>query len=280
MIPSMIRAASQADLSAIRALLIASNDTPYDIGRVVEEKCFGRGFFGDPNPFVYERDGQLLGVGVASGRGIRILAVDRDTRRQGIGSALLEHAEKLLLGERRVVVAAEAGNYFTPGVVESDVAMQGLLLKHSFRELTDTWNLAVMLEPELQMPEGLRRATHEDRKSVLEFISQHFGHVWRFEVEHAFLFDPPNVFIVEVDGSIAGFAAHDANNRGLGTFGPTGVASSMRRRGFGRLLLAASLADLQRLGYRDVVIPWTDAFEFYRDCCGAEKSHRFVTYVK
>jgi GNAT superfamily N-acetyltransferase len=276
----MIRAATQSDLPAIRSLLEKANDTPYDIGRVAEEKCFGRGFFGEAKPFVYERGDQVAGVGVACGRGVRLLAVDRSLRRQGIGSALLAHAEELLMGERRLVAGAEAGNYFTPGVPADDDAIRQFLLRHSFREFTDTWNLTTTLQPGLTVPEGVRRARPDERKRVLEFVAQHFGHIWGFEVDHAFGFDPPNVFVIEVDGELAGFAAHDANNRGLGTFGPTGVASSMRRRGFGRLLLEASLADLQRLGYKDVVIPWTDSFEFYRDCCGAEKSHRFVTYVK
>jgi GNAT superfamily N-acetyltransferase len=276
----MIRTATRSDLESITSLLASANATPYDIAAVAEEKCFGRGFFGDAVPFVEERDGAIVGAAVTSGRWIRLLAVDPKHRRQGIGSALLEHAEKLLLGERRIVAAAEAGNYFTPGIIESDEATRKFLEARAFREFTDTWNLEMELRDEFEVPPEVRRATQADRKDVLDFVSQHFGHIWRFEAEHAFSYDPPRVFIIEADGKIAGFSAHDANNRGLGTFGPTGVATSMRRRGYGRLLLRASLADLYAIGYRHAVIPWTDAFEFYRDCCGAQKTHRFITYVK
>ena len=276
----MIRTASRSDLPAIASLLRAANATPYDIAAVAEEKCFERGFSGETTAFVEERDGAIAGVGVTCGRWIRVLAVAPEQRRKGIGSALLAHAEQLLLGERRIVAAAEAGNYFTPGVIESDEGSRKFLEARGFREYTDTWNLHVELRDEFAIAPEVRRARPEDRKAVLDFVSQYFGHVWRFEAEHAFLFDPARFFVIEVDGTIAGFSAHDANNRGLGTFGPTGVASSMRRRGFGRLLLHASLADLYAAGYREAVIPWTDAFEFYRDCCGAQKSHRFVTYVK
>jgi hypothetical protein len=42
--------------------------------------------------------------------------------------------------------------------------------------------------------------------------------------------------------------------------------------------LLASLADLHRLGYDRAVIPWTDAFDFYRKCSGAEPTHRFIAF--
>jgi len=55
------------------------------------------------------------------------------------------------------------------------------------------------------------------------------------------------------------------------------VAQELRGRGFGRRLLLASLADLRRRGYRQAVIPWTDAIDFYRKSCGAEVAERFIT---
>src|SRR5438034_912056 len=81
-------------------------------------------------------------------------------------------------------------------------------------------------------------------------------------------------------GEIAGFSTHEANNRGLGSFGPTGVRISARGRGLGRLLVAASLADLRRLGYHRAVIPWTAATEYYRKTCGARIAHQFVILRK
>jgi predicted N-acetyltransferase YhbS len=55
---------------------------------------------------------------------------------------------------------------------------------------------------------------------------------------------------------------------------------SMRGKGVGCKLLLASLADLRRLGYARAVIPWTDALDFYRKCCGAIPAHRFVAFSK
>jgi len=117
------------------------------------------------------------------------------------------------------------------------------------------------------------RVTPQTRNRVLSFIEKEFGRIWRFEASNA----GDNLFYVEVDGRIAGFAAHDANNRGLGFFGPTGVARQHRGRGLGAALLRASLADLRHLGYERAIIPWTDALEFYRKACGATVAAQFVT---
>lgn len=276
----MIRTATRADLPRLLPLLLAANDTPYDIAKVAEEKLFEAGFAGEPVTTVYEEDGALRGVIVTCGRWIRLIAVDPDYRRRGIGSALLADAEARLIAERRLVFAAEAGNYFTPGVPAGDATTIAFLKKHSYREFDDTQNLIAELAGELAVPPQVRRATLDDRPRVLEFINRHFGRVWQFEADHAFRNDPVTLFILEEDGEIAGFSAHEANNRGLGTFGPTGVAPSMRRRGFGSLLLQASLADLHEAGFRETVIPWTDAIEFYKASCGAKPAGAFVTFVK
>src|SRR5437868_5592672 len=73
---------------------------------------------------------------VTGGKYLRILAVDRERRRRGIGSALLRDAESR--GAR--VIAAEPGNYFTPGILESVVPF---FTKRGFHETARTHNLIV-----------------------------------------------------------------------------------------------------------------------------------------
>ena len=118
---------------------------------------------------------------------------------------------------------------------------------------------------------GARGAERGAREAILDFIDRTFGPIWRFEASHG-----ATLFSVEHEGKIAGFSTHDANNRGLGFFGPTGVVSELRGRGLGRQLLLASLADLHQRGYRKAVIPWTESIDFYRKACGARLAHRFV----
>ncbi|HEV7426049.1 MAG TPA: GNAT family N-acetyltransferase [Thermoanaerobaculia bacterium] len=264
----MIRIATRADLPRIIQLFARSNDAPYDLAVVAEEKCFGAGVSGDPNVSVF---GDFAGVAVTCGKSLRILAVDRKHRWRGIGSAL--HRDAVSRGAR--IVAAEAGNYFTPGVVMTDTPTIDFFTKRGFRETANTYNLVATNLP-TEIPQDVMRVSTQSREPLLTFIEKEFGRIWRFEASNA----GDNLFFVEVDGNIAGFAAHDANNRGLGFFGPTGVARAHRGRGLGAALLRASLADLQCLGYERAIIPWTDALDFYRKACGATVAAQFVTLAR
>jgi len=282
----MLRTATPSDLDALRDLFTKANDAPYDLAAVTEEKCFGAGLAGAPRARVLEREGRITGAAVTCGKFLRILAVDPDARRQGIGMALLEDSGA-------TVIAAEAGNYFTPGIVEMDEGTRAFLRARGYVETSQTSNLHVRLpsrpagEPaHLDDSKTRRRAasitrpTHEDAPRVLAFIEREFGPIWRFEAARAFEREVPPAFMAREGGAITGFAVHDVNNRGLGFFGPTGVAKSMRGRGTGCRLLLASLDDLHSLGYTRAVIPWTGALDFYRKCCGAELAYRFVAFAK
>lgn len=266
----MIRTATRDDLPRIAALLKRANDAPYDLVRVAEEKCFGEGVAGEPEVRIAD---DFAGISVTCGSSLRILAVDRVRRGRGVGSALLREARER---GRAKIVAAEAGNYFTPGIAISDEPTIDFFTKRGYREIASTQNLVAANLP-VDTPEDVIRADGDSRQRVAEFIEREFGRIWRFEASRAFENDPPTLFYVKVDHEIAGFAAHDANNRGLGFFGPTGVARVHRGRGLGARLLQASLADLRRLGHERAVIPWTDALEFYRKACGATVAERFVT---
>lgn len=256
----MIRTASTADLPALRDLFAVANDAPYDLARVAEEKCFGDGIAGAPVTRLFEGNGRIAGAAVTCGKYLRVVAVDPAYRRQGIGTALLRDS-----GAR--VIGAEPGNYFTPGVLDGT-----FFVNRGYRERARTWNLewsAAALPP-------LSNAAAEPPHSILEFIEREFGKIWRFEAAKAF--DRNTIAVETVDGQIAGFAAWDVNNRGLGFFGPTGVRKDMRGRGIGCRLLHVALHDLTtRLGYGKVIIPWTDALEFYDKCCGAKPANQFVT---
>jgi mycothiol synthase len=266
----VIRTATRDDLPRIVKLLARANDAPYDLARVAEEKCFGDGVGGETEVRVAD---DFAGISVTSGMFLRILAVDRARRGRGVGSALLREARER---GRAQVVGAEAGNYFTPGIAASDEPTIEFFVKRKYHETATTQNL-VTTELPAEVPEGVFRATSQTSGRVLAFIEKEFGRIWRFEAGRAFENDPATLFYVEMDSEIAGFSAHDANNRGLGFFGPTGVARAHRGRGLGARLLQASLADLRRLGHENVVIPWTDAIEFYRKACGAKVAERFVT---
>jgi len=259
----MIRTASHDELAAIRELVVRANDAPYDFATVAEEKCFGDGIAGAPSTRVFERNGRIAGVAVTCGKWLRLLAVDREFRRQGIGSALLADSNAS-------VIAAEPGNYFTPGVWVEDEASCGFFRARGFVEQSATWNLSVLGRPRTSY-DVLRPSDG----ALQSFVEREFGKAWAFEAAKA-----RGAFITEDHGIITGFAVYEANNRGLGTFGPTGVARSHRGRGLGCVLLLASLAALRDLGYERVIIPWTDALDFYRKCADATPAHRFIAFAR
>ena len=269
----MIRTADRDDLPALLTLLADANEAPYDLAAVADEKCFGAGLAGMPRVRVWERDGRLVGVSVTCGSYLRVLAVARSDRRRGIGTALLNDSTT-------TIVAAEPGNYFTPGIVTTDDASLEFFRARGYVATQETTNLEVGLP--VRRPDGslVIRAAPGDASRVLSFVAHEFGKSWRFEAARAFETERPAAFISVDNDEITGFAVHDANNRGLGTFGPTGVAKSMRGRGIGCQLLLASLEDLHSMGYSRAIIPWTSALDFYRNCCGAESAHRFVAFAK
>jgi mycothiol synthase len=280
----VIRDSSRAELDAVRRLFASSNDAPYDLAAVAEEKCFERGVSGAASLRVAVQSEAIVGAAVTSASSIRILIVDRARRGHGIGSALLQDSERRLheARVRHITVAAEGGNYFTPGVVSSDRATLEFFSRRGYRVRDTTSNLICPLPPKAAaaVDAGVRRATETDRQRVAAFIEKEFGRIWRFEAGRAFARAEPTLFFLELGGEIAGFAAHDANNRGLGWFGPTGVARRFRGQGFGRALLLASLADLHAHGFPRAIIPWTDAYDFYRKSCGAEIHHQFSILIK
>jgi GNAT superfamily N-acetyltransferase len=257
----VIRTASVNDLPALTELFRRANDAPYDLSVVAEEKCFGEGIAGAPVTRVFEEAGRVLGAAVSCGKYLRILAVDREFRGRGIGTALLTDAQPKVIG-------AEPGNYFTPGVLDP-----AFFLKRGYVEGAKTWNLEWSAAA---LPPLSGAAALPPHSRILDFIEREFGRIWRFEAAKAFERERPTIVVEVVDGELAGFAAYDVNNRGLGFFGPTGVKESMRGRGIGCRLLLASLSGLRELGHERVVIPWTDALEFYARCCGAQPAHEFV----
>ncbi len=275
----MIRTASRDDLPALRALFARANDAPYDLAAVAEEKCFGDGIAGAPVTRVIEAEGELVAAAVQCGKWLRILIVDREHRRRGLGSQLIGDAQ---------VIAAEPGNYFTPGVPMRDEGTQAFFRARGFGEGAMTWNMHVALsradgegsQDAKSSHSEILRCAREDEGRVLSFVEREFNRVWRFEAAKAFERDVPPAFMAEENGEITGFAVHDVNNRGLGWFGPTGVSESLRGRGIGGKLLLASLADLQRLGCEKAIIPWTDALDFYRKVCGAEPAEQFIAFTR
>ncbi|HUP64777.1 MAG TPA: GNAT family N-acetyltransferase [Thermoanaerobaculia bacterium] len=280
-----IREASRSDLGPIRQIATDANETPYELAAVIEEKCFEEGAFGSPVTLLAEVDGEPAGLVTTDDRGIRILAVRRSSRRMGIGTELLTRVEERAraAGRSSVEVYSGAGNYFLPGVPADDSGTLAFFDRRGYLRGDVAVNLAARLDSMPYAHDGARieRATAATVDEIVAFIRNRFGALWSFEAARAMKNDPPTLFAARAPtGEIAGFSAHEANNRGLGFFGPAGVEPAARKIGLGRELLLASLGDLRRLGYREAVISWAASEAFYARVCDATPSLRMVRFSK
>ena len=274
-----------ARFDAVADLLVEANDAPYALQNVIQEKLRRPGFRGQAEVLGISESSQLSGAILRCGRFIRLIGVARAERRKGIGTALLHEAERRARGEANLVIGAEPGNYFTPGVWTGSSGTIAFFESSGYAPIADAANMradltALTTDPDSQSPIGIRRPRMEERARVAEYVAGTFGKIWSFEADFAFEHPSPSIFIAEDDGRIVGFSAHLANNAGLPWYGPTGVSSSARGRGWGRGLLLASLGDLQVRGFNEAIIAWAAAHDFYTSIAGARVAERFVIFEK
>ena len=276
-----------SDLPEIERLARTANDVPYPLERVIAEKCFAPGVGGMPFIFGVRDERELAGFAVVCGKFLRLLVVAREKRRCGIGSQLLQAAiDQIGRGHPKILVGGEPGNYFVPGVLSSDEATRHFFEQRAFTTTAEAIQLTADLRKHdwraerRSIPLQIERATQEVADELLAWIEREFGSLWRFEVSRAFDQESIPLFIARRDGTIAGFSAHEVNNRGMSWYGPAGVGAANRGSGIGRELLLESLADLRARGYDRVIIPWVSSIDFYRKVAGAEVEMTFVGMEK
>lgn len=292
MIPPMseivVRDATRADLAAIKKLLEASNQSGIEpITAVAEEKCFRPDASSDALTRLLYVDDSLEGLSTVSGRTLRMLAVHPRSREQGLGSRLLDDAERIIRAGRhpKVVVAAAAGNYLTPGVNRLDATTVTFLERRGYRSAgEDTVDMKVALStptpPPPLHPVPIRRCEHSDRERLYRFIADNFARAWAWEVDLAFSAGKPTCLVAERKREIVGFSGWELNNRGLGSFGPQGVVEHERGSGIGKRLLLDTLSEMSRAGHRMARIPWVSSVDYYRKSCGARVAAQYAQLSK
>lgn len=107
----------------------------------------------------------------------------------------------------------------------------------------------------------VRRAIPPERETILEWIDEHFGKLWRSEAAIGLSQQPPTVFVAVRANSLLGFACFDTTAKGF--FGPTGVDEAERGKGIGEALLMMTLRAMHGAGYAYAVIGDPGPVEFY-----------------
>ena len=244
---------------------------------------------------VADEGGALAGLGVGAlwptpgaVRGsVRLLAVDSDHRRRGIGTHLLAALERDLRerGAEVARIGEGAPNYLTPGVDVRNAPGLAFAEARGYREVGEAVNLGVDLSaddwatPSDEARLGalgveVRRAAEADRAALARLLSAHWP-AWQAEADRAMARTPTALHLAFRDGGVLGFAAYDANNVGTGWFGPMGTAPEARGLGVGAVLLRRCLHDLRHQGRAHATIAWAAALPFYERACGAAVERRF-----
>lgn len=289
-----VAALDREDLKAVQPIVEAA--FPFDrVAIVVEEKLLGPNG-SRPGTTLVAWDGSApAGVIAMAGRWIKLFAVDPQKRGRGVGTVLLDLARTWVRqrgGGGKLRFMDHPGNYLSPGLDARETAGRDWVEKHNFKVASHNFNLRVPLTDNPKVTEArarelaerakargyeVRRVGKRERDLLLRVAAEAFAPAWAFELGRAMDQDPPAVFAAFKEGSPVAFAAHDANNSGLGWFGPAGTLTAHRGSGLGEALLLACLLDV-RGAPEGGVIAWIGPREFYAKAAGAADDRAFVVY--
>ena len=202
--------------------------------------------------------GVVAAVACDDGAHIRLLAVDRVARRQGIGHALVQAAEEWALsaGHTSMTTGADPPYFLWPGVPSTETALMCLFERHHYGRTETNYNMDVDLHDIPQDPGGHYLAGSEDRDDVDSFMAANWPN-WRAEVLRAL--DKGNLVVAREDegartGSVSAFCAFEVNRRGL--LGPVAVRVELMGQGRGKGVLVGALHELRRRGADRVSVVW------------------------
>jgi len=263
---------------------------------LLNEKIFeDKDFSTDLTLCLYSKD-ILSGFGMAvlreGGIGyIKLLAVEKGLRRRGLGRAIYNLLERRLKAGvcRLIRIYNSSPNYLLPGI-SPELTPAVFFLKHlGFVKYAETCNMKVDLtdeffpvESEIKKLESkgisIRKAQPSDLTELTLFLEEDFP-AWISEAEEMFSGVESTVFIVKKEKRIIGFAGYDANNKGMGWFGPMGVEERYRGSGIGSVLLKICLNDMRKK-YNRAIIPWVSSPEFYIRAVDARIERTFWQFEK
>jgi mycothiol synthase len=289
-----VAALAREDLGAVQRIVEAA--FPFDrVPTVIEEKLLGPNGSRAGTTLVAWDGAEAAGVIAMAGRWIKLFAVDPGRRGRGVGSVLLDLARTWVRtrgGGGRLRFMDHPGNYLSPGLDVREEAGRAWVASHGFKVVSENVNLRVPLvgNPKVTDAHGaslveraaaagyeVRRVGRGERDVLLHVAAEAFAPAWAFELGRAMDQDPPAVFAAFRDGHPVAFAAHDANNSGLGWFGPAGTLTAHRGRGLGEALLVQCLLDV-RDKPEGGVIAWIGPRHFYEGAAGAVDDRRFVVF--
>jgi predicted N-acetyltransferase YhbS len=231
-------------------------------------------------------------IGRFAGRGgIGAWCVLPSHQKRGVGTALLEHAERFLRAANVAPNTLYFPHHLLPGVPLQCEAALRLLEARGYTVKEEHFDLQRDLT-NWQMPEKARaaieqnstvefRPAREDEREVLcDFVGREFPGPWTYSTRgHFARGGAAHDFVVAVEeGEILGFChIGDWNSARLipstywfpllgerfGGLGPIGIAKEQRKRGLGLAICGAAVDELVARGATAMAIDWTTLEDFY-----------------
>jgi N-acetylglutamate synthase-like GNAT family acetyltransferase len=299
----MYRILSTADLPRMTEICVRAMPNDFITESIMYEKTFGtRDFL--PHLCLGHEDKEMGLTGFIHGTifetitskrgGIRLLAVDPNYQRRGIGSNLLRRVEanfQKLPEIKSIWVMGIPGNYLTPGVDPLYMNSTCFMEAHGYKHVKTTQNLKCVVDVVCNIDDSIkalqqqgyqfRRALISDKKNVLHFISTHFK-VCLDEAMNAYKNNPITLHICLFNQEIVGFGIAEGNNVGMGSFGPFGVHEAHRKKGIATVFTKLCLEDLQYMGYKNCTLAWTTPVlnHFFSTLLKANRHRVFWFYEK
>ncbi len=131
-------------------------------------------------------------------------------------------------------------------------------------KIADDWRFVAEQEKRAII---IRKPIGPEKRSIINWVSDHFGAGWASEAGTAFSNSPRTCFIAVEEETMVGFACYDAT--ALGFFGPIGVEKSHRKQGTGKALMTACLLDMKLKGYGYAIVGAVEDTEYYKKTVGA-----------
>ncbi len=218
-----------------------------------------------------------------------------ERRRDGVGTALLDHAEKSLVasGAEKILIGQDDRHFF-PGVPNTLLPAQAFFVANGYQlaisETHDMWRelsdysipekvqarIATLKEEGIE----LRSCADADAELLLAHLNANFSGRWVRDTQQRLMSesDPQEIKIAVKNGVVIGFA-HTFTTQSVyigpsiywrrllgpnyGGLGPIGVAADVRKIGLGLALLAYSVNEVKASGASRMAIDWTGLTGFY-----------------
>lgn len=220
---------------------------------------------------------------------INSIIVDINYRNRGIGTKLLDMAERDLINSGVKIIRLGSDTYhFFPGIPLECLVSEEFFKKRNYKIEDSFYDLICDISKikfKVLSDFGGYKVNilkFDDRKSLMALLEKNFSGRWYEEFMEFFDIgmEDRDVVVLKDKNTVIGFA-HIYDNkskfigpsiywRGLlggnyGGLGPIGVDKDYRKRGLGMLILCKSVEILQKRHVNKMVIDWVDRdlFDFY-----------------